>query len=114
MRIYGVKEKNDKPPVKMNRPQRMIQDLRMKKKNFKKHIRFANADEKKKGLLKIWQDLKLKHNALRKAENRRKRRVKRRKKQKCFFQKPYEYARNIFYQPKSGVLKTEKKFWRNI
>ena len=31
------------------------------------------------------------------------------KKQECFFQEPYKYVRNIFDQPKSGVLKTEKK-----
>ena len=29
-RIYGVKEKNNKQPVKKNRRQRMIQDLIMK------------------------------------------------------------------------------------
>ena len=70
MKIYGSKEKNNKPPVKNNRRQRMMEDLRMKKRNLKKQIRFANADEKE-GLLKIWQDLKEKHNALRKAENLR-------------------------------------------
>ena len=53
MRIYRVKEKNNKPSVKKNRRQRMMQDLRMKN-NFKKQIRFANAHEKE-GLLKIWQ-----------------------------------------------------------
>ena len=41
-------------------------------------------------------------------ENLRKRQVKRRKKQECFFQEPYKYLRNIFDQPKSGVLKMEK------
>ena len=35
----------------------MMQDLRMKKRNLKKQIRFTNAD-KKESLLKIWQDLK--------------------------------------------------------
>ena len=46
MRIYGEKEKNNKPPVKKNRRQRMIQDLSMKI-DFKKYIRFPNVDEKR-------------------------------------------------------------------
>ena len=75
MRIYGVKEKNNKPLVKKNKSQRMMQDLRMKKRNLKKQIRFTNMDEKE-GLLKIWQDLKEKDNNLSKAENLRKRQVK--------------------------------------
>ena len=62
----------------------MMLDLRMKKRNLKKQTRFANADEKA-GLLKIRQDLKEKHNALNKAENPRKRWVKRRKEQERFF-----------------------------
>ena len=53
----------------------MLQDLRMKKRNLKKKISFANVDENE-GLLKIWEDLKEKHNALSKAENLRKRLVK--------------------------------------
>ena len=57
-----------------------MQDAGMKKRNLKKQKRFANADEKE-DLLKIWQDLKEKHNALNKAENLRKRRVKRKKEQ---------------------------------
>ena len=35
IRIYGVKEKNNKPPLKKNRCQRMMQDLIMKR-NLKK------------------------------------------------------------------------------
>ena len=107
MRIYGVKEKSSKSPANKNRRQRMMQDLRMKKKNLKKQIHFIDAD-KKEGLLKIWQGLKEKNNALSKAENLRKRGVKRRKERERFFQEPYKYAKNIFDQPKSGVLKTEK------
>ena len=91
MRIYGVKEKNNKPPVKKKRRQRMKEDLRMKKRNLKKQIRFTNIDERE-SLLKIWLDLKKKkekknthtHSALCKAENLWKRRVKRRKGQEYF------------------------------
>ena len=46
MRIYGVKEKDNEPPAKKNRRQKMIQYLRMKKRNLKKQIRFANPEEK--------------------------------------------------------------------
>ena len=80
----------------------------MKKRNLKKQISFANADEKE-GLLKICQDLKEKHNALSKVENLRKRQVKCRKEQECFFQEPCKCMWNIFDQLKSGMLKTEKK-----
>ena len=38
MRIHGVKEKINKPLVKKNRRQRMMQDLRMKKRNLKKQM----------------------------------------------------------------------------
>ena len=84
-----------------------MKDLRNKKKNLKRQLRLANFDEKE-GLLKICQDLIEKHNAPSRAENQRKRRVKRRKEQGRFLQEPYKYARNIFDKPKSGVLKTEK------
>ena len=65
--------------------------------------------DEKEGLLKTWQDLKEKHNVLTNAENLRKKRVKRKKKQEHSFQEPYKYARNIFDKLKSGVLQTEKK-----
>ena len=105
--ILGVKETINKLPAKENRRQRMMKDLRNKKKNLKRQLRLANFDEKE-GLLKISQDLKEKHNALSRAKNQRKRRVRRRKEQGHFFQEPYKYAKNIFDKPKSGVLKTEK------
>ena len=106
--IYGLKEENTKTPAKKNRRQRMMQDLRNKKRNLKKQIHLASSEDEKEGLLKIWQDLKEKHNALSRAENLRKRRAKRRKEQERFFQEPFKYARSLFDQPKSGVLKTEQ------
>ena len=105
--ILGVKETINKPPAKENRHQRMMKDLRNKKKNLKRQLRLANLDEKE-GLLKIWQDLKEKCNTLSRVENQRKRWVKRRKEQGRFSQESYKYARNIFDKPKLGVLKTEK------
>ena len=105
--IFGEKETINKPPARENRCQRMMKDLRNKEKNLKRQLHLANFDEKE-GLLKIWQDLKEKHNALSRGENQRKRRVKWRKEQGRFFQEPYKYARNIFDKLKSGVLKTEK------
>ena len=53
-RIYRVKEKNDKLPVKKNRRQRMIQDLKMKKRNLKKNKSVSPTSTKK----RVWQDLK--------------------------------------------------------
>ena len=105
--IFGVKETINKPPAKENSCKRMMKDLRKKKKNLKRQLCFANFDEKE-DLLKIWQDLKEKHNALSRVENQRKRRVKQRKEQEHFFQEPYKYARNISDKPKSCMLKTEK------
>ena len=75
---------------------------------FKKANPFCQHGQKMRVYLKIWQDLKEKHNALSKAQNLRKRPVKWRKEQECFLQEPYKYARNIFDQPKWGVFKTEK------
>ena len=47
-----MKEKNNKPPVKKNKHQRMMQDLRMKNRNLKTQIHFTNVDEKE-GLFKF-------------------------------------------------------------
>ena len=84
-----------------------MEDMRNKKRHLKKLLRTAPQEEKE-GLRKLWNELKTKHSALSKAEYLRQRRFKRKREQDRFFREPYKYARHIFDQPKSGVLKAEK------
>ena len=85
--VLSQKKQLIRPPAKENRHQRMMKDLRNKKRNLKRQLYLANFNEKE-GLLKIWQDLKEKSNTLSREENQRKRRVKWRKEQGRFFQEP--------------------------
>ena len=62
----------------------------------------------KQGLEKLWKDLKAKHIALSKAESARKRRSKKKKTQERFFRDPFQFARTLFEQPKSGTLTVDK------
>ena len=63
----------------------------------------------KEGLEKLWKDLKAKHTALSKAESARKRKSKRKKTQDKFFGEPFQFARSLFKQPKSGTLNIDKE-----
>ena len=86
----------------------------MKKRNLKKQICSANTNEKE-GLLKIWQDLKEKHNALIKGENLRNRREKRRKEQERFFSRNHTNMRGTYLINRNqACTRQRKKFWRKI
>ena len=71
IRVFKPKEK--KQPQKSRR-QLNMEKLRVKKKNLREKIKVASEAERK-GLEQIWQDLKIKHTALRKAESTRKKKA---------------------------------------
>ncbi|GFR86103.1 ATP synthase mitochondrial F1 complex assembly factor 1 [Elysia marginata] len=66
-------------------------------------MKAANSEEKK-GLQEIWQHLKARHSALSRAESARKKRSQKRKNQERFLRDPFQFARKLFQQPKSGTL----------
>ena len=105
---YGVKETKEKPPPQKSRRQREMENIRKQKRSLKIQIKKAPVNEKR-GLEKLWQDLKTKHSALSKAETLRKRRSKRKKTHDSFFKDPFQFARKLFEQPKSGTLTIEKE-----
>ena len=86
----------------------MIENIRIKKKNLKRQKKNTSGEELQ-GLLQLWEELKSKHNALSKAESLRKKRSKRKKTQDRFFKGPFQFARTLFEQPKSGTLEVEKE-----
>eukprot|EP00745_Piridium_sociabile_P006709 TRINITY_DN14328_c0_g1_i1.p3 TRINITY_DN14328_c0_g1~~TRINITY_DN14328_c0_g1_i1.p3 ORF type:complete len:116 (+),score=27.67 TRINITY_DN14328_c0_g1_i1:233-580(+) len=84
-----------------------MDNIRKRKRNLKKQMKAASELEKQ-GLEKLWKDLKAKHSALSKAESARKRRSKKKKTQDCFFRDPFQLARTLLEQPKSGTITVDK------
>ena len=82
--------------------------LRKKKKSLKKRMKNA-CEEERRGLQVIWRDLKARHSALSRAESNRKKRSQRKRNQDRFFRGPFQYARQLFEQPKSGSLSVQKE-----
>ena len=62
-----------------------------------------------KGLHELWQGLKAKHLALGRAETTSKRRSHKKKNQERFFRDPYQFARELFQQSRSGSLSAQKE-----
>ena len=105
---FGVREAKPKPLVKKNRRQVKMEELRRQKKGIKRQMRTASEAEKR-GLLEVWKQLKAQHSALSKAERLRRQKRARRMEQERFFRDPYQYARELFDQPRSGTLRVEQK-----
>ena len=106
--IYGVKQPRPKPPPQKSRRQREMDNIRKEKRNLKKQMKAASEFEKQ-GLQEIFDVLKAKHSALSKAESARKKRSKNKKSKECFFRDPFQFARKLFEQPKSGTLTADKE-----
>ena len=104
----GIKETKEKKPVVKSRRQRKMDILRAQKRSLKKRMKVA-SDIEKEGLRVLWEELRIKHSALSKAEAARKKRSKRKKTQDRFFQDPFQFARKLFDQPRSGTLSTDKE-----
>ena len=105
--ILGVQQPKEKKLPQKSRRKRMMEKLRLQKKNLRKQMKTATEAEKQ-GLQDLWQDLKARHSALSKAESARKKKSKRKKTQDRFFHGPFQFARTLFEQPKSGTLAADK------
>ena len=107
LEMFGPKTQKAKEPPRKNRRQREMEALRKRKKNLKRQMKTATTEEQI-GLKSIWRDLQARHTALSRAESARKKRSLKKKKLDQFFQDPFNFARKLFEQPKSGSLVTEK------
>ena len=110
-----MKETINKPPAKENRRQRMMKDLRNKKRNLKRQLHLANFDEKE-GLLKIWQDLKEKQRS-QQGGKPEKETSEAKERARAFFQEPYKYANmqgTYLINRNQACSKQRKIFWKNI
>ncbi|GFO33352.1 polyprotein [Plakobranchus ocellatus] len=85
-----------------------MHSLLKQKRKLKKQIRAASSEEAN-GLLVIWRQLKARHSALSRAESARKKRSRKRKNQERFIRDPFQFARQLFQQPKSGTLTVDRE-----
>ncbi|GFO33247.1 prominin-1-a-like [Plakobranchus ocellatus] len=105
---FGAKQLQTKCPPQKSRRQLEMDTLRKQKRKLKKQLRAASSEETN-GLLVIWRQLKARHSALSRAESARKKRSQKRKNQERFIRDPFQFARQLFQQPKSGTLTVERE-----
>ncbi|GFN80460.1 reverse transcriptase [Plakobranchus ocellatus] len=105
---FGAKQTQTKCPPQRSRRQLEMDTLREQKRKLKKQIRAASSEETN-GLLVIWRQLKARHSALSRAESARKKRSQKRKNQERFIRDPFQFARQLFQQPKTGTLTVERE-----
>ncbi|GFS06189.1 reverse transcriptase [Elysia marginata] len=108
LETFGAKQLQSKGPPKRSRRQCEMDKLRKQKRSLKKQMKAANSEEKK-GLQEIWQHLEARHSALSRAESARKKRSQKRKNQERFLRDPFQFARQLFQQPKSGTLAVSRE-----
>ncbi|GFO32151.1 reverse transcriptase [Plakobranchus ocellatus] len=97
-----------KPFLPRSRRHLEVDTLRKQKRKLKKQIKAASSEETN-GLLVIWRQLKARHSALSRVESARKKRSQKRKNQKRFIRDPFQFARQLFQQPKSGTLIVDRE-----
>ncbi|GFO24927.1 reverse transcriptase [Plakobranchus ocellatus] len=103
-----AKQHQPKCPPPRSRRQLEMDTLCKQKRKLKKQIRAASSEETN-GLLVIWRQLKARHSALSKAESARKKRSQKRKNQERFIRDPFQFARQLFQQPKSRTLAVDRE-----
>ncbi|GFO05651.1 reverse transcriptase [Plakobranchus ocellatus] len=57
----------------------------------------------------LWRDLKARHSALSRAESTRNRRSQKKKTQENFFKDPFQFASQLYQQPRSSTLTAQKE-----
>ena len=65
------------------------------------------TEEEKRGWQELWRGLKARHSAL--SRIRSKRRSEKKKNQDRFYKDPFQFARQLFQQPRSGSLSVQKE-----
>ncbi|GFN73755.1 reverse transcriptase [Plakobranchus ocellatus] len=105
---FGAKQHLPKCPPQRRRRQLEMDILHKQNRKRKKQIRAASSEETD-GLLVIWRQLKARHSALSRAESARKKRSQKRKNQERFIRDPFQFARQLFQQPKSRSLTVDRE-----
>ncbi|GFO08995.1 reverse transcriptase [Plakobranchus ocellatus] len=105
---FGAKQDQTKCPPQRSRRQLEMDNLCKQKRKLKKQIRAASSEETN-GLLVIWRQVKARHSALSRAESDRKKRSQKRKNQEHFIRDPFQFARQLFQQPKYGTLRVDRE-----
>ena len=108
---FGTCEGKLKTPVKkgsLSRRQRVLAQLRKQKRDLQK-LRKSAPPEEEEGLKTLFEDLKKKSRDLQRHERRCTRRKERRRAREQFLKNPYEAAKKLFTEERSGKLKCTKE-----
>ena len=108
---FGACEGKLKTPVKkggLSRRQRVLAQLRKQKRELQK-LRKSAPPEEEEGLRTLFEDLKKKSRDLQRHERRCTRKEERRRARDQFLKNPYEAAKKLFTEARSGKLKCTKE-----
>ena len=106
---FGTKEnKTQMPRPQENRRQKRIADLRRDLRRLTKRHKEARDDEKP-GLEELRKEMRERLKSLRRAENHRRKRKERQRKQAQFTKDPFRFVRNVLGEKKSGELMCSKE-----
>ena len=102
---FGEEVKRDKKDVvqQPNRRQLRKGELRRNQRQLKRQYAEATEEERR-GLQTLLDDINRQILTLSKAENQRKRRKKKRKTRQDFYKNPYQFAKKLFTEARSGTL----------
>lgn len=108
--LFGVAERKKKERRKggKSRRERRMEELRKEKQELKKKWRKASPEEVV-GLKALHEDLKKKCRTTQRSIRRLKRRKESRRARKQFLDNPYEEAKKLFTEARSGTLKCSKE-----
>lgn len=111
MEEFGKSEGKKKAPAQkggLSRRQRVLAELRRQKRDLKKQRKTAPPEEEE-GLKTLFEGLKKKSRDLQRQERRCTRRKERRRAREKFLKDPYETAKKLFVEARSGKLKCTKE-----
>ena len=108
LNTFGAKQHQARKEPKKSRRQCEMETLQKQKKNLRKQMKSVTEEEKNR-LQELWRGLKARHSALSRVESARKRRSLKEKNQERFYKDPFQFARQLFHQPRSGSLSVQKE-----
>ena len=95
-------------PKRDNRRTKKLQELRAEKKQLRKQWLAAKPHEKE-GLKALYDDIKERHRLAARAERRLQRKKERKRCRQRFLKAPFQFAKDLFAQSKSGTLSCTKE-----
>ena len=107
---FGVSTRTarDSQPEKESRRSKKLQELRAEKKGLRKLWINAHPEEKD-GITALYNDIKERHRIAMRAERRLKRKKERKRCRQRFLKAPFQFAKNLFVESKSGKLTCSKE-----